>query len=76
MFLTINGEEVTREQIEAAFEAGDAVFVHGRADGHNTTGLALDGKHFDTRGECYSMWEETWTSQPTCLRDCLDVAKV
>lgn len=74
MYLLIDGSEVTQEQIKLAFESGNAVLVHGRADGKTTTGLKLDGEHFDTRGECYSAWEETWTREPKTIQDCYRAA--
>lgn len=74
---TLNdGAPVTLEQIKEACEAGDAVLVHyHRPDGWTGTGLMLDGKHFDTRGECFSMWEEQWTRNPTTLTEALEAAR-
>ena len=51
--------------------------VHGwRGDGQISTGLRIDGLQVDSRGECYSAWEETWTVAPKTLRQALDAAKV
>lgn len=76
MYILRDGTEVTRDQIKSAFDAGKAVLVHGRADNRNTTDLMLDGRHFDTRGECYSMWEEMWTRSPQNLSQALSAAKI
>ena len=76
MYLTRDGETVTREQIQRAFEAGMARLVHGYHDASQggssvSTSLRLDGKDFDTRGECASVWEELWTRKPQTLRECI-----
>jgi hypothetical protein len=80
MYLTRDGETVTREQIQQAFEAGKARLVHGYRDASHggssvSTSLRLDGKDFDTRGECESVWEELWTRTPQTLAQCLAGAK-
>lgn len=74
MYILTNGTEVTAAQVKAAFEAGQAVIVHGRGNGGSTTGLALDGQHLDTRGQCHSMWEETWTRSPANAHEALQAA--
>jgi hypothetical protein len=79
MYLTQDGEIVTREQIQQAFEAGNARLVHGYSDASQggssvSTSLRLDGKDFDTREDCYSVWEAAWTSEPETLRECLEGA--
>jgi len=74
MYILNNGDTVTAHDIRAAFFAGRAVLVHGRAENRNTAGLMLDGKHRDTRGDCYSMWEETWTTAPASLHDAMQAA--
>ena len=76
MYYLLNGEAVSAGQIKAAFEAGKAVLVHGRTEGGTSTGLALDGQHFDTRDECYSVWDEAWTRQPETLAQALRAARV
>ena len=62
-----DGTEVTMDQIKTAFTSGQAVIVHGWRG---------DGLQVDSRGECYSAWEETWTVAPKTLRQALDAAKV
>lgn len=69
-----DGSDVTRQEIEKAFKEGRAVIIHGRAEGKTTSSLMLDGEHWDTRGECYSMWEETWTREPKSLMEALRAA--
>lgn len=76
MYLLNDGTEVSATQIKAAFAEGKAVLIHGRADHHSTTGLMLDGNHFDTRGQCYSMWDEAWTRKPDDVQQCLQAARV
>lgn len=76
MLLLIDGTEVTKDQINAAFAEGRAVLVHGRAENHTATGLMLDGKHFDTRGQCFSMWEEQWTAKPETIQQCFVAAGI
>ena len=76
MYLLNDGTEVTADQIKAAFAAGKAVLVHGRAEMHSTTGLMLDGEHYDTRGQCHSMWDEAWTREPETVQQCLQAAHV
>jgi len=80
MYLTRDGEIVTREQIQQAFEAGKARLVHGYRDASQggssvSTSLRLDGKDVDTRSKCYSVWEELWTRKPKTLQECLQGAK-
>lgn len=67
--------EVSKEQIKEAFENGKAVLVHGRRENGSSTCLRLDGQHFDNRGECYSMWEEMWTTKPKSYMQCLALAR-
>ena len=76
MYVLNDGTEVSRDQIKAAFTSGQAVIVHGwRGDGQISAGLRIDGLQVDTRGECYSAWEETWTVTPKTLRQALDAAR-
>lgn len=79
MYLTRDGQIVTREQIQSAFDAGKARLVHGYRDASQGgssvgTSLRLDGKDFDTRGYCESVWEELWTRKPQTLIECLEGA--
>jgi hypothetical protein len=80
MYYTRDGEIVTHGQIQRAFEAGKARLVHGHRDASQygglrvSTGLMLDGKDFDTRDNCDSVWEELWTRKPETLQECLEGA--
>jgi hypothetical protein len=77
MYILQNGTETTADAIKAAFESGNAVLSHYRLNNGNTgTSLRIDGKHFDTRGECYSMRDESWTSKPKTVRAALYAALV
>jgi hypothetical protein len=69
-----NGDEVTADQIKAAFSEGKAVLVHGHLNGIISTSLMLDGEHFDARGECHSVWEEAWTRTPKNVQQALQAA--
>lgn len=74
VYLLKNGTEVAKEQISEAFSAGLAVLSHQNTEGHTATGLMLDGAEYDTRGECYSVWDECWTTKPKSLAQCYGVA--
>lgn len=69
-YLLRDGTAVTKDEIEEAFNAGLAVLCHGRGEGKTTTGLMLDGNHYDTRGQCFSVWEEAWTRTPKDINEC------
>ena len=70
-----DGTEVTEAQVRQAFADGCAVLVHENIDGGINTGLMLNGKHFDTRGECNSVWEESWTRTPATAQEALQAAQ-
>lgn len=74
-YYLFDGTEVAESDIRNAFESGKAVLVHGRAEGHSSTSLMLDGRHYDTRGECYSVWDEAWTRTPETLNEALRAAR-
>lgn len=69
MFLLNDGTDVTADEIRAAFSSGKATLVHSNGENRTKTGLMLDGKHYDTRGQCYSVWEEVWTTEPESLQE-------
>lgn len=75
MYLLRDGTEVTIDQIRTAFESKQAVLVHNNADNHTATSLMLNGKDLDTRGECYSVWEELWTTAPKSINQCCSAAR-
>lgn len=74
MYLLQNGDEVMKEQIEEAFNCGDAVIIHTHGINKTNTGLMLDGEHIDTRGECYSVWDEVWSREPKSVSECIRLA--
>lgn len=74
MYILKDGTEVSADQIKNAFANSNAVIIHGRADNRTSTSLMLDGKHFDTRDTCYSVWDEAWTCAPGNLHNALQAA--
>lgn len=74
-YFDFEGTEVTKEQISAAFDSGDATLIHGNGDGKTLTMLSLKHKDYDTRNTCHSVWDERWTRKPSSLRECLDAAR-
>lgn len=64
MYILRDGTKVTRDQIAEAVTAGDARIVFYHENDRTGVSLMLDGKGFDTRGKCDSVWEETWTAVP------------
>lgn len=79
MYFTHAGNKVTKDEIQTAYNAGLARLVHSHRYAQSlsnsiSTGLALDGIDCDTRGKCYSVWDEVWTMTPKNLKECLDAA--
>lgn len=74
-YMLANGDEATKEQIKQAYKDGRAVLRHHYGDGGTSTGLMLDGEHYDTRGQNVSMWNDTWTRTPKNLKECLEAAE-
>jgi len=73
---TLGGEEVTREEIEAAVRENRAIIHWSHGDWCNVGGLAIyvdedeaDVYDQDTRGECWSMADECWTTRHPSVRD-------
>jgi len=75
MYILNDGTTATEDQIMEAVAAGKARIVCGRAEGHTSTGLLLDGVDIDTRGKCHSMWEEVWTAIPSSTAQALKAAR-
>ena len=75
MYLLNNGDQSTKSAIVTAHKQGLCRCVHSHGDGRTLTGLALDGVDIDTRGACYSVWEEVWTTPPT-LHQALEAAEL
>lgn len=77
MYQDIDGNTITKNAIIEAFKAGKARLVHQRGiDATHTNGLLLDGRDWDTRGQCDRMDEECWTRIPSNLRQALRAAYV
>ena len=74
MYILRDGTEVTIDQIHTAFAADMAVIVYNNADNHTASSLMLDGKQYDTRDECHSVWGEMWTATPTTVLQCYAAA--
>ena len=74
-YTLIDGTETTVDAIRAAVEAGTARLVHSNGDVKTLTSLSLDGRDIDTRDECYSAWDEVWTTIPTGLQQALNYAR-
>jgi hypothetical protein len=54
----LDGQFIPRDQL-----AGETIYpVYGRGD-HATVFTSYSRAERDTRGQCYSMWEETWTGE-------------
>lgn len=71
-YILNDGTYTTIESIKAAFLEGRAVLVHGYY--HETPGLMIDGKHYDTRGTCEMMSGAQWTTKPGNVIDCVKAA--
>lgn len=74
MYRLHNGTEVTRDEIAAALQAGDARIIFYHEHDYTGVSLMLDGKAFDTRGSCQSVWDEIWTGMPDHLEAALIAA--
>ena len=74
MYILRDGTTVTADQIKQAFADGKAILIHSRGDSATVTSLSFDGAHFDTRGQCASMWEEAWTQEPETIQQALNAA--
>ena len=75
MYLDSDGSEITLDEIKAAVRDGTARLIHSHGDGRTLTSLKLVCEDIDTRGECYSVWDERWTTVPT-LNEAVDDARV
>jgi hypothetical protein len=66
--------QVDGERIRQAFDAGKCRIVYSRGNHHTKQHLSLNGDDFDTRGECYSVWEEAWTHPIESLKQVMQLA--
>lgn len=75
-YIDRDGNEITKEQISAAFKCGKARIVYGyNSQGTFVEDIMLDGVDFDTRGECYQMCGESWTKIPSRVEICYEIAR-
>jgi len=66
-------KEISYEKLNKLIEEKKVVLVYGHGEGYtstavhifNTTGGAAKFAEKDTRGECYSMWDEQWAEIAT-----------
>jgi hypothetical protein len=57
--------ELNKQQLSDFFKEGRLSMVYGRGENGTTTSVALDQEPIDTRGQCYSAWDEVWTAPAT-----------
>lgn len=83
-YFSADGTEYTKSEIIAAYNDGRCAITTSRAEWHNVDALhvrpdaetADDIADTDTRGACYSMWDETWGRSPQSAEECLKIAGV
>jgi hypothetical protein len=73
-YLSFDGDPLSADAIRQAYAQGMARIVHGRGDSRTTSALLLDGRDWDTRDQCVSAWDESWTRNPTTLREAMQAA--
>jgi len=69
MYYTDAGDEIRRDEIDRAVQERRAVICWGHVDWANVASLmvmdtpeqAEREAERDTRGQCYSMWDEVWS---------------
>ncbi len=59
-----NGDEIREDDLRAEFKKGRVRLCHSHGDGKAITGVIITDEDHDTRGECYAMYEESWTTEP------------
>ena len=73
-YYTADGEQVSKAEIRKAVDEHRAVLVWSRGNWVNTASLYIYGTSdeaeiaytkMETKGQCYSMADETWTEYPT-----------
>lgn len=77
MYYTIDGCEICRDQIVIAVSEGRAVLVWSHGNWSNSAGLKICADadeaeswgNRDTRGECYSAWDEVWCEVAVDIHD-------
>lgn len=73
-YILQDGRLTTADEIRTAVQNKKAVIVYGRGEGSTVVSLMLNSKHFDTRGQCESMWNEAWTREPETVQQALRAA--
>ncbi len=75
-YMLWNGTEVTKTDITRAIADGKARIIHSyNADGKVVKSLALNGMDIDTRGLCYSIYDEVWTRKPNFFEEAFLVSQ-
>lgn len=67
----------TKTELVQAYDSDRLCWLHGYKDGGTWQSLAIlneDGG-WDTRGECYSVWDATWTRNLKSLDEALSFAR-
>lgn len=83
-YFAADGTEYSKGEIIAAYNEGRCAIITSHAEWHNVDSLhvcstkdeALKIANTDTRGTCYSMWDETWGRYPRSADECLTLAGV
>lgn len=78
-YFTNDGVKVTRDEIKKAYEAGLVVLRWGHGNWKNTASLIIARDQedagfesdVDTRGDCWSMSDECWSTRPETLGEAL-----
>ena len=78
----IDNEKYTKEEVKKAYQDGKIVLLISRVDSWfskepricKTQEEAEKLLKMDTRGECYSISEEVWTTRPKSLKEVLEIA--
>ena len=72
-YYSATGDIISAAEIKDAVAKGSARIIYSRAYNQTNSSLCLVCDDFDTRGDCYQMLDEQWTSVPT-LDEALRVA--
>ena len=75
MYILQDGTEVSAQAIVEACKKGMARLVHGHGVNRTINSLTLDGRDIDTRGECFSAWDDVWTQIPSSPQQALAIAR-
>ena len=83
MYYTADGQEWTRQEIITAVSERRAVLLQSHGNWctleslmiYEDAEVAEETAEIDTRGECYSVWDECWGELVTSARRALSVAR-